>query len=70
MRRRRNREAVSQTVPTFQALLNRYSNGFDSRQEIIRRVNAGLPNKSTREAKDAFKILTQITIAEGWIDYK
>jgi len=70
MKRRRNREIVSQTVPTFETLLSRYNSGFDSRKEIIRRVKAGLPNKSTRDEKDSFKTLTQVAIAEGWVDYK
>jgi len=60
-------DAVPQTTPTFQQLIDRYLSGLTSRKEITRRVLAGPPNKSSAEVKESFEALETIALEEGWI---
>lgn len=65
--KRHRSNAVAQTTPTFQTLVNRYLSGLTSRKEITRRVLAGLPNKSPTDVLESFKALESIALGEGWI---
>lgn len=68
--KRRRAQAVPQTTPTFQQLVDRYLSGLTSRKEITRRVLAGAPNKSSTEVKESFATLETIALEEGWINPK
>ncbi len=65
--KRHRSNAVAQTTPTFQTLVNRYLSGLTSRKEITRRVLAGPPNKSPTDVLESFKALESIALGEGWI---
>ncbi len=65
--RKKQREPIPQTTPTFQTLVDRYNNGLTSRKEITRRVEAGIPNKSSVELKQSFEALKKIALKEGWM---
>ena len=67
LKRKKHREPVSQTTPTFQILVDRYKSGLTSRKEITRRVEAGAPNKPSGEIKKSFETLQSIALKEGWI---
>jgi len=67
LKRKKHREAVSQTTPTFQTLVDRYNSGLTSRKEITRRVEAGVPNKISGEIKKSFEALKIIALKEGWV---
>ncbi len=65
--KRHRSNAVAQTTPTFQTLVDRYLSGLTSRKEITRRVLAGPPNKSPTDVLESFKALESIALGEGWI---
>ena len=65
--KRHRSNAVAQTTPTFQTLVDRHLSGLTSRKEITRRVLAGPPNKSPTDVLESFKALESIALGEGWI---
>lgn len=67
LRRKKNREAVASTTPTFQQLVDRYHGGLISRKEITRRVKANL-SKPSDDVKKSFETLKAIALTEGWIE--
>ena len=67
LRRKKHREAVSQTTPSFQTLVDRYNSGLTSRMEITRRVEAGKSIKTSGEFKKSFEALKAIALKEGWV---
>ena len=67
---KKRRKAVSQSTPSFQTLVDRYNSGLTSRKEIMRHVEAGVPNKSPGETKKSFEALESIALKEGWIKSK
>lgn len=70
LRRKKHREAVSQTTPSFQTLVDRYNSGLTSRKEITRRVEARASTKSSGEFKKSFEALKAIALKEGWVKTK
>ena len=65
--RKKRREAVNQTTPTFRKLVERYESGLVSQKEITRRVLVGPPNKCAEEVQADFIQLRNIALEEGWI---
>ena len=70
LRRKKHREAVSQTTPTFQTLVDRYNSGLTSRKEITRRVEARVSTKSSGDPKKSFETLKAIALKEGLVKTK
>jgi len=65
--RRRKREPIKQTAPSFHKLLEHYHSGLRSRKEITRRVKDGPPNKVNEETLAAYEALRAVALENDWI---
>ena len=68
--KRHRSNAVAQTTPTFQTLVDRHLSGLTSRKEITRRVEARVSTKSSGDPKKSFETLKAIALKEGWVKTK